>query len=299
MDFLKTFYQGILSKLKSEVDIINDLIPHAVTKGTVNEDSLKEIIRSFIPEKYSVGSGIIIDSHGNRSRQIDIIIYNNHSYPNLFRSSSCVLFPVEVVVAAIEVKTTLNADALDKTVENVKCLKQLKHYTDVVTRVRVSSKQERAIETSVLDTRPPLSILFAYNSDTKNPETWKKRFLQHHDKSNLPEFTVILELATSLLYLKENLECLYFPLRECDVDENGSKDKVLGAPKPNMRQSAGGMGYTSIGRPGENGYIVAMPDRALLNFLICLTEAIEEMPQHQSFNIRKYTSEFYDEGSIV
>jgi hypothetical protein len=43
------------------------------------------------------GTGIIIDSSGNKSEQVDIIIYDSQFHPELFAQGSTVLFPVDVV----------------------------------------------------------------------------------------------------------------------------------------------------------------------------------------------------------
>ena len=52
---LHTYYSGILQRLRSEVELLNAIIPHNATKGMANEESLKMIIKAFIPQAYGVG----------------------------------------------------------------------------------------------------------------------------------------------------------------------------------------------------------------------------------------------------
>ena len=124
--------------LRAEIDLLNQIIPHSSTKGTRNEEALKSIIENFLPKKYSVGSGIIIDSFGNASKQVDLVIYDSTIYPSLFSQTSTSIYPVETVLATIEVKTFLDESALGEIVENTKSIKKLKHYVDQITILQKS-----------------------------------------------------------------------------------------------------------------------------------------------------------------
>lgn len=162
-----------------------------------------------------------------------------------------------------------------------------------------------SIEISDYITRPPFNFLFAYNSDSKNPETWKSRFEKVENKSNLGYSTLILDIATTIMFPDptnmRDFKCFIFPVRECDIIKGGSTKKVLGAAKPNLKKNYNGTTYYSINHfnRGENFYSVAMPERALLNFLINLMDLIEEIPKHQYFNVRKYLDNEYSEVASI
>jgi hypothetical protein len=78
-----------------------------------------------LPKLYSVGGGVIIDKEGNRSNQIDIVVYDSHYHPELFSHSSAVLYPVDVVYMTIEVKTTITKDIMKEAIKNTKSLAAL------------------------------------------------------------------------------------------------------------------------------------------------------------------------------
>ena len=78
VNIIEQYYRGITQQLRSEVDFINSLFQHQGVKGEGNEEILRDLLRRFIPKRYGVGTGIVIDRHGNQSRQSDIIIYDNH-----------------------------------------------------------------------------------------------------------------------------------------------------------------------------------------------------------------------------
>lgn len=125
MDILEQYYKGILLSLKSEVDLINQIFYHQGIKGEGNENVLRDLLIKFIPKKYGVSSGIVIDSKGNQSKQCDIIIYDNWNYPEILSLTSVKLFPVEFVYAVIEVKTTLTKEESLIAIENIKSVKNL------------------------------------------------------------------------------------------------------------------------------------------------------------------------------
>lgn len=116
---LKQYYQGITQQLRSEVDFINSLFEHQGLKGEGNEAVLRELLIKFIPKRYGVGTGVVIDQYGKPSRQIDIIIYDTFLYPSLLSLTSVHLFPVDLVYATIEVKTTLTSQTAKEAINNI------------------------------------------------------------------------------------------------------------------------------------------------------------------------------------
>ncbi len=80
---------------------------------------------AFLPEKYTLGSGFVIDSRGGQSRQTDIILYDRLFNPELFRYEGVNFYPVEVVYAVIEVKTTLRSGEIKDAIEKIPSIKSL------------------------------------------------------------------------------------------------------------------------------------------------------------------------------
>jgi hypothetical protein len=112
MPFVEEYWNGAVRRLQTEVDVFNRLIGHAGEQGRENELSLARVLESLVPRRLGLGSGMIIDSADGRSTQTDIVVYDLADQPTLMAQSSQVIFPVEVVHAAVEVKTTLTAEEL-------------------------------------------------------------------------------------------------------------------------------------------------------------------------------------------
>lgn len=300
-DLLQAYYIGVLQRLKAEINLLNSIVPHNSTKGTLNEDSLKSIIEKFIPKRYSVGSGIIIDSFGNSSKQIDIVIYDSSIYPSLFGQTSVSLFPVETVLAAIEVKTYLDNQKLKDVTENTKSIKKLRHYVDKITINKPTSESPVNIVEYILS--PPASLLFAFNLDSQDPKTWKKRFVSL-GYENLPMFSTLLEISASFqfndfdLRNEKNFVTMYSNLREGDIKEGGDFFKSLASDKADQLLFNDKVTYKTASFKEENAHPYLMPERALLFFLLTLNDLIEETPKHLTFNPSNYFKKDFLRGKF-
>ena len=64
-------------QLKLEIDAICLAIEHNPTKGSEAEAVFRRLLRKYLPQKYKLSSGFIMN--GNRiSGQHDIVIYDNN-----------------------------------------------------------------------------------------------------------------------------------------------------------------------------------------------------------------------------
>jgi hypothetical protein len=169
-NILAQYYRGITHQLRSEVDFINTLFQHQGVKGEGNETVLRDLLTRFIPRRYGVGTGVVIDRYGTQSRQIDIVIYDTLMYPSLLSLTSVHLFPVDIVYATIEVKTTLTSASARESIENLASVKRLKIIED---QFMLAEPQGGGISYINYSPRPPLGFVFSYNSDALQFETFK------------------------------------------------------------------------------------------------------------------------------
>ena len=92
--------------------------------GDEVEISIREAISFFLPEKYLVKQGHIIDSSGLISNQLDIIIFDRMSTPKFFESSAkSVYYPIESVLAIGEIKKTLRKNDISDFKEKISKIK--------------------------------------------------------------------------------------------------------------------------------------------------------------------------------
>lgn len=78
------------------------------TSGDEVENLIREKISLFLPERYLVKQGHVVNASGQVSNQFDIIIFDRLSTPKFFESKNeTVFYPIESVLAVGEIKKTL------------------------------------------------------------------------------------------------------------------------------------------------------------------------------------------------
>ena len=167
VDFLEQYFRAEYDKLNAAVIDYNRKLPHAGMVGNENELALSALLRGFLPPRFGIEtSGIVIDKHGHKSKQCDIVIYDLEQYPKYFRK----VFPIEVVYAVIEVKTELTKAEAEDALENLKSVNML-DFRPALTPYWVTKSKEQKLEST-----PPCCMIFSYRSNAKNFETFAKWF---------------------------------------------------------------------------------------------------------------------------
>lgn len=124
-------------KLSSKIDEIY----HPTVKGTEIELNWIGLLRNYLPERYKVDSGIVVDHEGSISEQIDIIIYDRHFTPFIFRGENIVYIPAEGVYAVFEVRSKFDKANYDYAVKKLKSVKQLKRTSANFTHIMGDNKK--------------------------------------------------------------------------------------------------------------------------------------------------------------
>lgn len=123
--WIKEAFVSVQGKLKLELEIASISIAHTGTQGAVNESHWIEIFRSYLPDRYKVDTGFIIDSLGNRSHQIDIVIFDRHFTPTLLDQQQHRYIPAEAVYAVFESKPHLDKSYLEYAGEKAASVRKL------------------------------------------------------------------------------------------------------------------------------------------------------------------------------
>ena len=103
---------------------IREAYNHSGNKGSNAEQIVRDFLRQFLPPSYRIGHGEVIDQNGGCSKQIDIVITNEHQ-PFLNDLSVPSVFIIEGVSCAAEVKSVLTVAELEKALANSLAFKKL------------------------------------------------------------------------------------------------------------------------------------------------------------------------------
>lgn len=113
----KEFLQNSLSieqkLLQVKLELSSQSVTHAGTMGAVNEEHFINVLRKYLPNRYAINTGIVIDSTGSTSHQIDVVVYDKQYTPTLLDQQNHRYIPAEAVYAVFEVKPTVNKQYLD------------------------------------------------------------------------------------------------------------------------------------------------------------------------------------------
>lgn len=164
---LKDKIAAIEKQMLARLEEIRATYSQAGDKGNAAEQSLIGFLRQYLPIKYQIGQGEIVDQENNTSKQTDVVIVNEN-HPFTFSADEPGLFFIEGVVAAGEVKSVLGSKELNDTIDKSKAFKKLQpKYEKGSKRWGKDSDFPR-----YYDRRP--FFCFAYESDLTN-ETIVKR----------------------------------------------------------------------------------------------------------------------------
>lgn len=125
-------------KLSSKIDEIY----HPTAKGDEAELNWIGLLKTYLPERYKVDSGFVVDHEGSISEQVDIIIYDRHFTPFIFRGENVVYIPAEGVYAIFEVKPHFDQHNYDYAVKKLKSVRELKRTSASFAHILGKDKKE-------------------------------------------------------------------------------------------------------------------------------------------------------------
>jgi hypothetical protein len=82
---------------------------HAPSKGDASESVWLDLLQTYLPKRYEAASAHVVDSQGQFSDQIDVVVFDRQYSPFIFTFEGQKVIPAESVYAVFEAKQTLNA----------------------------------------------------------------------------------------------------------------------------------------------------------------------------------------------
>jgi hypothetical protein len=124
---LKRIFLGLQTEMIAKLRNTRSNVKHPTAKGNVTESSWRRLLETYLPNRYAVETAFVIDSAGNISEQIDLVIFDRHFSPFLFHEDGAIYIPAESVYAVFEIKqeaTSQNLTYAAKKAESVRKLKR-------------------------------------------------------------------------------------------------------------------------------------------------------------------------------
>jgi hypothetical protein len=142
MDLKETF-AAIGSQMLSDFEHVHSQIKHMGERGSEREEGLKSFLEAYLPSRYTVSNGEIVDDSEQTSRQCDLVIYDRTNCPLMLAGKTYRVFPAEPVFAVVEVKSVLTNSELEDAVEKIRSAKRLIRHNGLIAGVIFAYKSGR------------------------------------------------------------------------------------------------------------------------------------------------------------
>lgn len=89
------------------------VVGHPDNKGDISEGSWRQLLIDLLPARYQVSSATVVDSRGEASDAVDVVIHDRHFSPLVFQDKGVTYVPAESVYAVFECKPEVNKGYLE------------------------------------------------------------------------------------------------------------------------------------------------------------------------------------------
>ncbi len=101
-------------------------ITHSGDRGEVNEQHFIDVLRRYLPNRYTVEKAIVVDSLGNVSNSIDVVVFDRQYTPTLLDNDKHRYVPAEAVYGVFECKPTIDKGYLEYAADKAASVRKLK-----------------------------------------------------------------------------------------------------------------------------------------------------------------------------
>jgi hypothetical protein len=166
---LPEYLADVAREMRSRsASIRRDFAEHRLSAGENREDLVQGFLRTHLPKKFGVNSGMVISHDGAFSNQADLVVVDERNNAPLYGATRNQLWPAEAVYSLVEVKTSLGPAELADAVAKGRRFKTMSR------RFCQAGEQQRIQES--------LFVIWAF--DAGSAETFKANL--HHALSPVP-----------------------------------------------------------------------------------------------------------------
>lgn len=122
---LKDLFSGLQKQIEARFSTNREFIKHSGSKGDSLENVWIEWLGEYLPNRYCVDKAFVIDSRGQLSHQLDLVIYDQHFTPFVFKQDGVSYIPAEGVYAVFEIKPEINKGYIEYTGEKIESVRKL------------------------------------------------------------------------------------------------------------------------------------------------------------------------------
>ncbi len=184
VDVKDLFFRASKSLTESLKAARKQYTKHSTSIGEAVEEAFRDFLEQRLPRAFAVGEGFVFEHGGKRALQQDIVIFDNLHHPRLLSEGRQGLFPIDTVVAIVEVKANLGEQEIKDAVKKIASAKSLKR----------GVKNEISGTLSGKNVIPLRGYIFAYSTRFKKVRTVADHLadaVQQHSPELRPDFMLV------------------------------------------------------------------------------------------------------------
>lgn len=133
-----------------ETSIVNQLwmqaSNHYPTIGSYRENVWESLLEGMIPKKYCIDQSVfIIDSYGNISKEVDLVVFDETYTPYIFRCGKIKFIPIEAVSVVVQCKSKIRTSG--------KMQNELDEWVESIDKLKTSLDSVVRMATDIIDSR--------------------------------------------------------------------------------------------------------------------------------------------------
>lgn len=130
---LRQLFMNLQTQMIARLDVDAAAVAHPTVKGNAYENNWRAMLSDYLPRRYQVEDGFLVDADGSISQQIDVVVFDRQYSPFLFKQDGCTYMPAESAYAVFEVKPTLGAKNIEYAGEKIASARKLRRTSTTIT----------------------------------------------------------------------------------------------------------------------------------------------------------------------
>jgi hypothetical protein len=122
---LSELLSSLHEDIQRRLSIVRKSFKHPGSKGDASENVWISMLETYLPERYQAAKAHVVDSLGNFSQQIDVVVFDRQYSPFIFTYEDETIVPAESVYAVFEAKQTADAAMVSYAQEKVASVRRL------------------------------------------------------------------------------------------------------------------------------------------------------------------------------
>lgn len=122
---LSQLLSSLHEDIQQRLSTVRKSFGHPGSKGDASENVWISMLETYLPKRYQAAKAHVVDSLGNFSQQIDVVIFDRQYSPFIFTYENETIIPAESVYAVFEAKQTADASLVTYAQQKIASVRSL------------------------------------------------------------------------------------------------------------------------------------------------------------------------------